>query len=79
VRLAHPGRRDADRVAVLSRIATGQDGLSAVYSGEWQQGEADPRLVARPVAWQTVIETQQWRIDDVVSAGGAGQASLRTR
>ena len=79
VRLIHPGRRDADRVAVLARIDTGVDGRSAVYAGEWQRGEADARLASHPVAWQVVIETQQWRVDDGFSAGGAGEFSLRAR
>jgi hypothetical protein len=79
LRLVHPGKRDADRLAVLSRIDVAADGRSAVYSGEWQQGEADARLAQRPVAWQVVLETQQWRIDDGFSAGGAGEFSLRAR
>lgn len=79
VRLIHPGRRDADRLAVLARIADAADGRSAVYAGEWQQGEADARLAQRPVAWQAIVETQQWRLDDGFSAGGPGEFSLRVR
>src|SRR5512136_1188710 len=44
IRLVHPGKRDADRLAVLMRSDVGADGRSAVYVGEWQQGDADPRL-----------------------------------
>ena len=79
LRLVHPGKRDADRLAVLSRIDVAADARSAVYAGEWQAGEADPRLAQRPVAWQVTLETQQWRIDDGFSAGGAGEFSLRAR
>jgi hypothetical protein len=79
VRLIHPGRRGADRVAVLARIDAGVDGRSASYAGEWQQAEPDPRLAAKAVAWQTVVETQQWRLDDVVSASGPAEATLRAR
>jgi hypothetical protein len=79
VRLIHPGRREADRLAVLSRIDAGADGRSAVYAGEWQQGEPDPRLARQAVAWQVVLETPRWRLDDGFSAGGAGEFSLRAR
>lgn len=79
VRLIHPGRREADRLAVLSRVDVGADGRSAAYTGEWQQGEADPRLARHVVAWQVVLETPQWRLDDGFSAGGAGEFSLRAR
>jgi hypothetical protein len=79
LRLIHPGRREADRLAVLSRIDVGADNRSAVYAGEWQQGEPDPRLAQRAVAWQVVLETPQWRLDDGFSAGGAGEFTLRAR
>ncbi len=79
LRLAHPGKRDADRLAVLARAELADDGLSAVYVGEWQQGPADARLAQHPVAWLVVLETPQWRIDDSFSASGAGQFSLRAR
>lgn len=79
VRLIHPGRRDADRLAVLARTDVAADGRSAVYAGEWQQGEPDPRLAQRPVAWQVIVETQQWRVDDGFTAGGPGQFSLQAR
>jgi hypothetical protein len=79
LRLAHPGKRDGDRLAVLARAGLGDDGMSAVYVGEWQQGAADPRLAQHPVAWQVVLETPQWRVDDSFSASGAGVFSLRAR
>jgi hypothetical protein len=79
LRLVHPGRPEADRQAVLARIDAAADGRTAVYVGDWQQGEADARIAAQPVAWQVVLETQQWRIDDGFSAGGAGEFTLRAR
>ena len=79
VRLAHPGRRDADRMGILARIEVEADQRSAVYAGEWQSGEPDQRLAQRPVAWQVVVETQQWRVDDGFSAGGAGTFALKAR
>ena len=79
LRLIHPGRREADRLAVLSRTDVGADGRSAVYTGEWQHGEPDPRLAQRSVAWHVVLETPRWRLDDGFSAGGAGEFLLRAR
>lgn len=79
LRLAHPGNRDGDRLAVLARADLAEDGMSAVYVGEWQQGAVDARLARHPVAWQVVLETPQWRVDDSFSAGGAGQFTLRAR
>lgn len=77
LRLIHPGKRDADRLAVLARAELADDRRFAVYVGEWQQGEADAHLAQHPVAWQVLLETPQWRIDDGFSAGGAGEFSLR--
>jgi hypothetical protein len=79
LRLAHPGKRDGDRLAVLSRSDVSADGRTVVYSGEWQQGEADERMARHPVAWQAVLETPQWRIDGGFSAGAAGEFSLSAR
>jgi hypothetical protein len=79
LRLVHPGRRDADRLAVLARAGMGEDGRTALYVGEWQQGEADPRLAQHAVAWQVILETPQWRLDDGFSASGGGEFELRAR
>lgn len=79
LRLVHPGRRDADRMAVLSRVDVAPDGMSAVYAGSWQSGVADEKLAARPVSWGVVLETQQWRIDDSFTAGGRGKFAVRAR
>lgn len=79
LRLVHPGRRDADRLAVLSRVDVAADNMSAVYAGSWQTGVTDERLAARPVAWGVVLETQQWRIDDSFTTGGRGKFSVRAR
>jgi hypothetical protein len=75
--LVHPGRRDADRVAILARVDVSDDGRRAIYAGTWQQGEADTR--APSVTWQAALETRQWRIDDVVTTRGAGEFGLRAR
>jgi hypothetical protein len=77
LRLAHPGKRDGDRLAVLSRIDVSADGRTVVYAGEWQQGDTDARMAQQAVTWQAVLETQQWRIDGGFSAGGAGNFELR--
>lgn len=64
LRLVHPGRGGADRSAVLSRAAVGDDGRTVEYVGYF--GDAAP--VARPAAWQVVIETPSWRVDGRISA-----------
>lgn len=79
LRLVHPGRRDADRLALLSRVDVAPDNRSAVYTGHWQTGVADDRLAARPVSWGVVLETQQWRVDDAFTAGGRGKFVARAR
>lgn len=70
VRLIHPGRRDADRLAVLARVDADADGRGARYRGTWQAPE---RAGATPVAWKVVVETPQWRVDDGLSTAGAGE------
>jgi hypothetical protein len=77
LRLAHPGRRDADRVALLARAAVAEDQRSATYVGEWPGGSATQPT--QQVAWQAVIETREWRIDDGFSAMGAGSFTVRAR
>lgn len=79
LRLIHPGRREADRTAVLARADVAADNRTAVYVGEWQQGEGNAQLPRQPVAWQVILETQQWRVDGGFSAGGAGEFELRAR
>jgi hypothetical protein len=79
LRLIHPGRREADRLAVLSRVDVSPDNRSAVYTGHWQTGVADEKLAARPVAWGVVLETQQWRIDDSFTAGAGGRFAVQSR
>ena len=77
LRLAHPGRRDADRAATLARAAIADDQRSATYVGEWS-GDAAAKP-AHPVAWQAVLETREWRVDDGFSTAGAGMFTLRAR
>jgi hypothetical protein len=76
-RLVHPGRRDADRVALLGRAAIAEDRRSASYVGEWSSDAA--ARPAQPVAWQAVLETREWRVDDGFSTAGAGAFTLRAR
>jgi hypothetical protein len=80
VRLIHPGRRDADRSAILARVEEAADQRAGVYAGQWQsagEGDAAAARLERPVTWQAVLETRDWRVDDVVTAGGAGEFALR--
>jgi hypothetical protein len=79
VRLVHPARRDADRVALLARADVSADARSAVYVGHWQSGIADERVAARPVAWQVTVESRQWRLDADFEAGTAKTFELRAR
>lgn len=65
VRLVHPGRDGADRVAVLGRVSAAVDGHSAEYRGQWQ----DAVELHVPVAWRVVIEGRDWRLDGGIAAG----------
>lgn len=65
IRLVHPGRSGADRVAVLARVTAEPDGSSAEYRGAW--GEAAPLQAA--VAWRVVLEGREWRLDGGIAAG----------
>lgn len=77
VRLVHPGRAGEDRLAMLSRIDAGVDHRSARYVGSWTAPGAGPSALS--VAWHVVLETRDWRLDDAVSAAGAGAFSVRAR
>ncbi len=77
VRLLHPGRAGEDRGAMLSRVEAGSDHLSARYVGTWITGNAP--TTGQAVAWNVVIETRDWRLDDAVSASGAGVFTVRAR
>jgi hypothetical protein len=65
IRLVHPGRSGADRVARLARVAVDPEGRSAEYRGAWE--EAVP--LAAPVAWRVLLEGQDWRLDGGIAAG----------
>ena len=65
IRLVHPGRDGADRVAVLGRVQAAPDGHSAEYRGNWQEA-AELQV---PVAWRVVIEGRDWRLDGGIAAG----------
>lgn len=65
VRLVHPGRGGADRIALLSRVSAAIDGRQADYRGHWQEAVA----LSVPVAWQVVIEGRDWRLDGGIAPG----------
>lgn len=79
VRLVHPGRRDADRLAILARADVTPDNRGALYVGSWQTGAADERGAMHPVAWQVSVETQQWRLDGDFRAGTTKTFELRAQ
>jgi hypothetical protein len=62
LRLIHPGRSDADRVAVLARTRVDADGRSADYAGAWD----DTAARGGPVAWRVMLESRAWRLDGAV-------------
>jgi hypothetical protein len=74
IRLVHPGRSGADRVALLGRVAAAADGASAEYRGAWD----DATVLQAPVAWRVVLEGRDWRLDGGIAAGEAGQFRLET-
>jgi len=65
IRLVHPGRGGADRVALLSRVSAGADGRSAEYRGAWSEATE----LHAPVAWRVVLEAREWRLDGGIAAG----------
>jgi hypothetical protein len=65
IRLVHPGRSGADRVAVLSRVAADIDGRRAEFRGHWDETIA----LSLPVAWQVVLEGREWRLDGGIAPG----------
>ena len=65
LRLVHPGRSGADRVAMLGRVAASIDGKSAEYRGHWSEAVA----LSTPVAWRVVLEGREWRLDGGIAAG----------
>lgn len=65
LRLVHPGRSGADRLAVLARIPSAFGEAGETFVGQW--GEAAP--VAEPVAWRVVLEGNDWRLDGDAGIG----------
>jgi hypothetical protein len=65
IRLVHPGRGGADRMAMLSRVAADADGRSAEYRGYW----AEAAELHAAVAWRVVLEGVDWRLDGGIAAG----------
>jgi hypothetical protein len=77
LRLTHPGRAGADRVAVLARTTVDADERQAVYVGTLQAGSGGS--VAQPVAWQVILESPRWRIDDSFTTGEGGRFNVQAR
>jgi hypothetical protein len=67
IRLVHPGRSGADRIAQLSRVWADPDGRSAEYRGAWD----DATELHAAVAWTVVLEGREWRLDGGIAAGEA--------
>jgi hypothetical protein len=65
IRLVHPGRSGADRVAVLARVAADADGRGAEYRGHWDEAQQ----LHVPVAWRVVLEGRDWRLDGGLAPG----------
>jgi len=65
IRLVHPGRSGADRVAMLSRVSADPEGRSAEYRGAWEEAVE----LHAPVAWRVVVEGRDWRLDGGIAAG----------
>jgi len=65
IRLVHPGRSGADRVAMLSRVSADADGRSAEYRGAWDEAAE----LHAAVAWRVVVEGRDWRLDGGIAAG----------
>lgn len=68
IRLVHPGRGGADRVAILSRVSAEADGTIAEYRGAWDEAVE----LHVPVAWRVVLEGREWRLDGGIAAGESG-------
>jgi hypothetical protein len=76
LRLTHPGRATEDRSAVLARVAAEPDGRGAAYVGTLQSGTQSP---GHAVAWQVLLESPSWRIDDSFTSGQNGRFGLQAR
>lgn len=76
LRLVHPGRAGADRTAVLARVDVDPDNRRAAYVGTLQSPAAAP---GGAVAWQVILESPTWRIDDSFTAAQGGRFSVRAR
>jgi hypothetical protein len=72
IRLVHPGRSGADRVAMLGRVSADPDGRSAEYRGAWDEAAE----LHAPVAWRVLVEGREWRLDGGIAAGELGSFTL---
>lgn len=77
LRLTHPGRAGADRIAVLARASVDPDAREAVYVGALQAGAAG--AIKGPVSWQVILESPEWRIDDSFTTGEGGRFAVVAR
>jgi len=71
IRLIHPGKRELDRQAMLSRVEAQIEGRGAAFVGSWRAAEPIP--ADRPVAWSVVLETQNWRVDGKAHTATGGE------
>lgn len=65
IRLVHPGRSGADRLAMLSRVSADVDGRGAEYRGHWNEAVQ----LSASVAWRVVLEGREWRLDGGIAPG----------
>lgn len=65
IRLVHPGKSGADRVARVGRVAADTEGARAEYRGTWEEATE----LRAPVAWRVVVEGKDWRLDGGLAAG----------
>lgn len=75
LRLVHPGTRELDREAMLSRSEVSADGQEASFVGRWHATREFHS--PRPVNWTLILETPSWRVDDVVQTASGGEFRIQ--
>jgi uncharacterized protein len=76
LRLVHPGRPLADRIALLARVQADVDQQTASYSGRFAGDASAGQVTLGSVAWRVVVETPHWRLDSAIAAGEWGRFRL---